>query len=316
MNTKRFFALTLALLMALLLLPPAPARAEATYPLDVEVSPAGAGTVTGGGDYAPNSDFELVASPNQGWKFVEWRVLDGDVSVDRPHDARTTGRTGSDFTGGTIEAVFKKVYLLRVAISPSSVAGGVSGAGYYAPDVQVTLTAKAKPGWAFDHWECGSVDVDLGDSSANPTTVKLSSGFTGATVGAVFKRIKYPLDVAISPEGAGSVRHGAGTVGGGHAPGEIFTLIATANQGWAFDHWECDNSHVDLGNSSANPATVQLDAGYAGATVTAVFIKETTYPLTVKANFDERGTVNGGGDYAPNSEFELKATPNEGWKCN
>ena len=88
MNTKRFFALTLALLMALLLLPPAPARAEDTYPLDVVVYPEGAGTVTGGGEYAPDSVFELKATPNEGWKFVEWRVvLDGDVSVDNRFNA-------------------------------------------------------------------------------------------------------------------------------------------------------------------------------------------------------------------------------------
>ena len=110
MNTKRFFALTLALLMALLLLPPAPARAEATYPLTVEVFPAEAGTVvSGGGDYAPNSDFVLGVTPNLGWQFVQWCVMNGDVSVDDPFREWTTGSTGFGFTGGRIEASFSRI---------------------------------------------------------------------------------------------------------------------------------------------------------------------------------------------------------------
>ena len=39
-----------------------------------------------------------------------------------------------------------------------------------------------------------------------------------------------------------------------------------------------------------------------------------TYMLTLAANNDSYGTVSGGGEYEPDTEVELKATPNSGYK--
>ena len=304
MKSKRFFWLTLALLMALLLLPPAPARAEDTYRLIVRASPEEAGTVSGGGNYAPAEIVAIDATAYEGWVFDHWEWKGSDISVDHKYDYLTSVVLGSGYTGGTITAVFKKVYPLDVKVSPAG-AGTVTGGGNYAPKEKVTLTATANQGWVFDHWECGSDDVVLTSEAGNSVTAELYAGFTGATVTAVF--VNYPLTVKVSPAGVGTV-----TGGGNYVPDDIVTLTATANQGWVFDHWECDSGDVYL-PPKGNPVTAELLSGFTGATVTAVF-KGIPCAVTVEADPAEGGSVTGAGSYTPGDKVTLTATANEGYK--
>jgi uncharacterized protein (TIGR02145 family)/uncharacterized repeat protein (TIGR02543 family) len=51
-----------------------------TYNLNLEVSPAGAGTVTGAGQYEAGEEVNLTAEANTGWEFVNWTDDDGIVS--------------------------------------------------------------------------------------------------------------------------------------------------------------------------------------------------------------------------------------------
>ena len=306
MNTKRFFALTLALLMALLLLPPAPARAEDTYPLTVEVSPAGAGTVTGG-RYAPNSDFELVASPNQGWEFHQWRVMSGDVSVDDRDIPQTTGRTGSGFTGGRIEARFSRVEadVDIFAGEGGSVNSGDSGSYYYGNPIP--LKATPDEGWAFDYWEYDSGWLAVADPHAAETTASVVH--SGATdIKAHFKKV-YPLTVEVFPAGAGTV-----TVSGGgdYAPGSDFELVATPNEGWKFYTWRVMSGDVSVNDPYVEWTTGRTGSGFTGGTIQADFLRIKAY---VYIDADEGGSVNSGdsGTYSYGDSIPLKATPDEGW---
>jgi len=54
--------------------------APPTYNLNLEVSPAGAGTVTGAGQYEAGEQVNITAEANTGWEFVNWTDDDGIVS--------------------------------------------------------------------------------------------------------------------------------------------------------------------------------------------------------------------------------------------
>jgi len=51
-----------------------------TYNLNIEINPAGAGTVTGAGQYEADEEVNLTAEANPGWEFVNWTDDDGIVS--------------------------------------------------------------------------------------------------------------------------------------------------------------------------------------------------------------------------------------------
>jgi uncharacterized protein (TIGR02145 family)/uncharacterized repeat protein (TIGR02543 family) len=54
--------------------------APTTYNLNLEVSPADAGTVTGTGQYEAGEEINITAEANTGWEFVNWTDDDGIVS--------------------------------------------------------------------------------------------------------------------------------------------------------------------------------------------------------------------------------------------
>ena len=79
---------------------------EATkYALSLEVSPAGAGTVTGEGEYAEGTEVEIKAVPASGYTFQQWS--DGDtnatrtVTMDHANDLTATFQEQTPSGGNT-----------------------------------------------------------------------------------------------------------------------------------------------------------------------------------------------------------------------
>jgi len=54
----------------------------ASYTVTVTANPAGGGTVTGGGTYADGETVTLTATPNSGYRFVNWTESSTEVSTD------------------------------------------------------------------------------------------------------------------------------------------------------------------------------------------------------------------------------------------
>jgi uncharacterized repeat protein (TIGR02543 family) len=178
----------------------------------------------------------------------------------RPQDGDLDGTAEHDM--GCYEY---PVYTVNVAIFPvgggSITATGINCPGdcteTYISGTNVTLTATPAPGYQFDSW---SGDLS---GSTNPDTVTMDSN---KSVTAVFVPVYRTLNVAISPDGGGSV-----TATGIDCPGdctEIYfygtnvTLTATPAPGYEFDSWSGDLS------GSTNPDTVTMDSS---KSVTAFF---------------------------------------------
>ena len=103
-------------------------------------------------------EIELTASPNPGYKFKEWQVISGGVTI-----------TDNKFTIGTesveIKAIFEKVpYTVTVVSGTADKTTATIGE-------TVTITADAPAaGKVFDKWEVVSGAVTLADPSSATTT--------------------------------------------------------------------------------------------------------------------------------------------------
>ena len=248
------------------------------YNVTTSVSPAGAGTVTGGGTYEAGSVIVLTATANPGYTFNRW----DDNSTQNPRTVTVNG--DMSFT-----AIFtQNQYVITVVANPSN-AGTVSGGGAYHYGEYATLTATAYNGYEFVGWSDGSnepVHTVMVTGNATYTATFTQSGTTDYTVSAY-----------VSPSGAGTVS-GTGTF----PAGATTTLTATANNGYTFSHWN--------DGSTTNPRTVTVNNNMS---FTAYFTAN-QYTITVSANPSNGGTVTGGGTYTYGATAVLTATPNSGFE--
>jgi uncharacterized repeat protein (TIGR02543 family) len=200
--------------------------------------------------YLPGTEVTLTADADSGWAFVGWS---GDVvSTDNPETI-----TMDD--DKSVSATFtREEYTLTVqTVGSGHVDRDPDQTTYHYGD-EVTLTPVADTGWVFSGWS-GALS-----GAGNPETVTIT-GNTSVT--ATFTPAKYGLTV--HTVGSGEVTREPDQPTYGY--GEVVTLTATANPGWAFAGWS-----GDLG-SSENPVQVTI----AGDTsITATFEQE-KYTLLV-----------------------------------
>jgi hypothetical protein len=115
-----------------------------TNTIAASVSPVGAGTVGGAGDYASNSVCILTASPNAGWGFKNWTQNGTQVSL-------AAAYTFTVRSNRTLVANFSPVYTVTTAVAPNY-GGTVSGGGTFNSNVTVTVTATPASGFQFVDW--------------------------------------------------------------------------------------------------------------------------------------------------------------------
>ena len=248
-----------------------------SYTITVNASPAGAGSVSGGGSYYYGDYATLSATAYSGYEFVGW----SDGSSENPHQVLVTGNA-------TYTATFSEVgttyYTVSAYVSPNG-AGTVSGTGTFPAGASTTLTATANSGYTFDHWNDGSTQ--------NPRTVTVNNNMSFT---AYFNTQEYTITTNVTPAGAGTV-----TGGGTFAYGATVMLTATPNTGYEFLQWSDGNMQ--------NPRIITVTGN---ATYTALFSDGTgdMFTLTVTSNFPLLGQVFGGGTYPAGSEVEISAYPN------
>ena len=255
------------------------------YPLNVQASPPAGGTVQqdpAGECYLPGTTVTLTAVPAANYSFVGWS---GDVS------GSTNPLTVTMDGAKSITANFDN-FTLNVTVSPPG-SGTVTrnpNLTYYPPNSQVTITANAATGYAFQNWS--------GDAtgSANPVTVTMTSS---KSVTANF--VGYPVNVTVSPAGSGSVSKNPNQAT--YVPGTQVTL--TASSGFPFLGWSGDAS----GNT--NPLTITVDGP---KNITASF---QAYAVATAVTPAGTGTVNRSPYqtyYARGTTVSLDAVANPGYQ--
>lgn len=248
------------------------------YTVTTYVNPEGAGTVTGGGTYQEATVTTLVAEANPGYVFDHWS--DGVTANPRV----ITVNDNMSFT-----AYFNQItYTITVNASPAS-GGIVEGEGSYTYGSTATLYAIPNGGYVFVGWSDGS--------SENPHYVTVTGDATYTAVFSPAGAVYYMVSTFVSPADAGSV-----TGAGAYPEGTSVNLIATANEGYTFDHW---NDGV-----TQNPRTITVDNN---KSFTAYFTAS-TYTLSVGSSPSNGGVVTGGGSYSVGASATIQAFPNEGYE--
>ncbi len=181
--------------------------------------------------------------------------------------------------------------------------GAVEGEGEYEEGAEVVIAATPNEGWEFTSWTGDTQYVD--DALAANTTVTMPAA--DVTLTANFAMINYMLNLTANPEEGGTV--GADPEQDTYNIGNQVTIAAAPSEGWEFTGWIGDTQHVD--NPDAATATVTMPA--ADVTLTANF-ETIDYTLTLKAEPEEGGNLDGAGEYKEGAQVDITATPNEGWE--
>ncbi len=114
------------------------------YVLTVVKKPGNGGTVTpAGGTYDEGISVNLIADPSQGYRFGSWSS-----------DAMGTSNTVTVLMdkNKTVTANFIAQYVLITSVSPETSGSVIPAGGTYDEGEELTLTAYANEGFAFDHW--------------------------------------------------------------------------------------------------------------------------------------------------------------------
>lgn len=230
------------------------------------------GTVTGGGSFEYGTEITIKATAADGYKFVRW--------TDNTEGSENRNRLYTVTGDVTMTAVFTERNNVIYKITVAAEYGTVNGAGSYAGNEEITLTAIPERGYKFVGWTDG-------DKNATRTiTVTQDKLYT-----AEFELETYTVTVV--------AQNGTVTGADDYEFGSSATLTATANTGYQFSGWSDGNTD--------NPRSVTVEDN---VTYTAEFAP-IMYTITTKA---ENGSVNGGGSAAYNSTVILEAVAAQGYQ--
>ena len=118
--------------------------------VSVTVDPAGAGTVTGAGDYYLGQNATLTATPSEGYYFVGWYV--GDTLV--LSDMTVTFPVTED-----LDVTAKFTTVAHNVTVTAGANGTVAGSGTYGEGANVTVVATPDTGYKFVGWYKGETKV-------------------------------------------------------------------------------------------------------------------------------------------------------------
>lgn len=199
--------------------------------VQINVEPAGTGTVSGAGTYEKGSTVNLGATPKDGYKFVGWYV--GDTRYSSTPDYSVTLNSSTTFTARFEEEVVTPDYYTVITKVTPTGSGTVTGGGQYVPGATVKLKATANEGYVFSYWSSGTETI----TSAEFTFVVSSDRtWTAHFIEGEEETGKVTITTRVEPANSGTV-----TGGGKVTSGSMSAVQANANSGYKFKHWRFEN---------------------------------------------------------------------------
>ncbi len=254
----------------------------------VTVSASEGGSVSSeGGVYNTGVGLNIVATPNEGYKFVNWTENGKEVSTSPSYSFMVKDEAN-------IVANFVKVVTVAASINLPG-AGAVSGAGEYVvaeDSVEVKLVAVP------DNETYRFVNWTLGDSVVCEQATYNFKTATNVTLQANF--------VALVTIEANASAGGTVTGNGIVEKGSTVSLFASANDKYRFDGWYAEDTLY------SNTELISLVAD-SDMTFEARFIRQ--YTINAVSNVDGL-TVEGSGVYDAGATVNLIAPDYEGYKFN
>lgn len=221
--------------------PPTPT----TYTITVNSNDTSMGTVTGGGVYESGTTATLTATAESGYKFVSWN--DGNTNTTRT--ITVSGNATYTATFAVDTPVVETVTIqLGIEGSGSILVDGEShesGTVNVIKGGEVTISNEPGEGYEFAKY------IVNGDDTEGEDGIYKFTAEEPVEIIAVFINTdaeKYTVTVRSEDDDKGTV-----TGGGIYDKGTNVPIKATANDGYAFDHWEDGEG----GQYSDNPLTIE-----------------------------------------------------------
>ena len=139
----------------------------------VMVEKEGNGTVSASPDSAAQGEtITLTATPDTGYRFKEWEVVSGGVTLNNTNSSTTTFEMLAENV--TIKAIFEKnddptPPATKYTVTVNGSYSATSGAGSYKATATVTIDAGSRSGYSFNGWTV-SDSVTLADAGSSRTT--------------------------------------------------------------------------------------------------------------------------------------------------
>lgn len=278
-----------ALVANFALIPPA------KFAVMVSSNPAAGGSTFGSGSYDVGSTVTVIASPNQGFTFVNFTENGTVVSTNSSFQFVITANR-------TFVANFTAIPALQftvIATPNPSIGGTTTGSGSYTIGASATVTATPNSGYSFVNF------------TENGTVVSTSSSFTftvngNRTLVANFAINTFTVTATANPAAGGTVTKSPNQAT--HNSGSLVTLTATPNPGYTFVNFT-EGTTVVSTNSSYSFNVTANRVLVANFTIKA-------FTLTVTSNPTNGGTVTKNPNqaaYDSASTVQLTATPNAGF---
>lgn len=265
-----------------------------SYSLTVQIVPEGAGEVIKDPQqesYPPGTEITLSAEPFEGYEFVSFTTQDGDIVSEEA----TFVFTVPDWDQ-VLLANFEAVeHELTVTVEPEE--GGMVTLEplqtHYQMGDEITLTATENPGYGFVGYYDGEGDLITTDA----VYVFIMPGYSAA-ITAHFEQLSYQLVLDADPVEGGQVS-GAGSF----FPAAEVPIEAVPNEGFVFMEWTGDIAYMDDPVSASSIITMPAE----DISLTAVFAPQ--FFLTLVANPEEYGIVEGGGIFTEGQMVPIRAKP-------
>ncbi|MGN0513605.1 MAG: InlB B-repeat-containing protein, partial [Lachnospiraceae bacterium] len=135
---------------------------------------------------AQGTTVTVTATPNSGYKFKEWQVVSGGVTLSSTTANPATFTMGS--TAVQVKAVFEQI-TYGITVTNDGNGSASANVNTAASGTKVTITANPNNGYEFKEWQVVSGGVTLSSTTANPATFTMGS--TAVQVKAVFEQITY-----------------------------------------------------------------------------------------------------------------------------
>ena len=227
------------------------------YPVVMQDSDGGTSSASTK-DAEEGTKIELTATPDEGYHFVKWQVLSGDVSIENNSFIMPAAEV-------RIQAVFEAdTYTVTLHANGGTInSGDVDSYTYGVGAVLPTADNMSYTGHTFNGW------YEDSSFSGSPVTAISATDTGDKTFYAKWVPVKpgaqsYTVLVSANPEAGGTV-----SGGGTYTENTYVTVIAAAKEGYRFAKWTEDGSAVS--DSADYAFTVTADR-----TLTAVFEKETS----------------------------------------
>ena len=199
--------------------------------VSIEANPTNGGAIVGGGAVRNGGSVKVSASPNNNFKFLGWYEGSSLLSTSPQF-------TLSDITSDRrLVAKFERqTCYVRTRVNNND-GGTVTESGNVNYGGNYTITAKAKNGYSF----AGFVEDNKTISTAN--SIQLNNITYDRDITAVFNRVRYNVNVNVSPQDTGTA-DGAGT----YDRGSKVVLKYRAYDGYEFAGWVLNGQIVSYDN--------------------------------------------------------------------